>query len=150
MKYFGQIEFENVVYINCDVELLVKELFVVDYSIFCILLIFQVIIGIKIEVGKMLIVFDELQEVEWGLYSLKYFQENVFEYYVMVVGFLLGIILGKGQFFLVGKVNVMYLYLMDFEEFLMVVGEIDLCDLLYQFDWEILKIFSLKYVDLFC
>ena len=37
---------------------------------------------------------------------------------------------------------------MDFEEFLMAAGETDLCDLLRQPDWEILKILSLKYVDL--
>lgn len=95
-----------------------------------------------------MIVFDELQEVERGLHSLKYFQENAPEYHVMAAGSLLGITLGKGQSFPVGKVNVMHLYPMDFEEFLMAAGETDLCDLLHQPDWEILKILSLKYIDL--
>ena len=148
MKHFGLTEFENVAYINCDVEPLAKELFAADYNIPRILLTLQAITGTKIEAGKTLIVFDELQEVERGLHSLKYFQENAPEYHVMAAGSLLGITLGKGQSFPVGKVNVMHLYPMDFEEFLMAAGETDLCDLLHQPDWEILKILSLKYIDL--
>ena len=148
MKHFGLTEFENVAYINCDVEPLAKELFAADYNIPRILLTLQAITGTKIEAGKTLIVFDELQEVERGLHSLKYFQENAPEYHVMAAGSLLEITLGKGQSFPVGKVNVMHLYPMDFEEFLMAAGETDLCDLLHQPDWEILKILSLKYIDL--
>ena len=114
MKHFGLTEFENVAYINCDA----KELFAADYNIPRILLTLQAITGTKIEAGKTLIVFDELQEVERGLHSLKYFQENAPEYHVMAAGSLLGITLGKGQSFPVGKVNVMHLYPMDFEEFM--------------------------------
>lgn len=125
MKHFGLTEFENVAYINCDVEPLAKELFAADYNIPRILLALQAITGTKIEAGKTLIVFDELQEVERGLHSLKYFQENAPEYHVMAAGSLLGITLGKGQSFPVGKVNVMHLYPMDFEEFLMAAGETD-------------------------
>lgn len=148
MKHFGQTEFQNVAYINCDVEPLAKELFAADYNIPRILLTLQAITGTNIEAGKTLIIFDELQEVERGLHSLKYFQENAPEYHVMAAGSLLGITLGKGQSFPVGKVNTMHLYPMDFGEFLMAAGEADLCNLLHQPDWEILKILSTKYIDL--
>lgn len=148
MKHFGQTEFQNVAYINCDEEPLAKELFAADYNIPRILLTLQAITGTNIEAGKTLIIFDELQEVERGLHSLKYFQENAPEYHVMAAGSLLGITLGKGQSFPVGKVNTMHLYPMDFEEFLMAAGEADLCNLLHQPDWEILKILSTKYIDL--
>ena len=147
MKHFGQTEFQNVAYINCDVEPLAKELFAADYNIPRILLTLQAITGTNIEAGKTLIIFDELQEVERGLHSLKYFQENAPEYHVMAAGSLLGITLGKGQSFPVGKVNTMHLYPMDFEEFLLAIGEADLCNLLHQPDWEILKILSSKYID---
>lgn len=147
MKHFGQTEFQNVAYINCDVEPLAKELFAADYNIPRILLTLQAITGTNIEAGKTLIIFDELQEVERGLHSLKYFQKNAPEYHVMAAGSLLGITLGKGQSFPVGKVNTMHLYPMDFEEFLMAAGEADLCNLLHQPDWEILKILSTKYID---
>ena len=123
MKHFGLTEFENVAYINCDVEPLAKELFAADYNIPRILLTLQAITGTKIEAGKTLIVFDELQEVERGLHSLKYFQENAPEYHVMAAGSLLGITLGKGQSFPVGKVNVMHLYPMDFEEYLWAIND---------------------------
>lgn len=148
MKHFGQTEFQNVAYINCDEEPLAKELFAADYNIPRILLTLQAITGTNIEAGKTLIIFDELQEVERGLHSLKFFQENAPEYHVMAAGSLLGITLGKGQSFPVGKVNTMHLYPMDFEEFLMAAGEADLCNLLHQPDWEILKIHSTKYIDL--
>lgn len=128
MKHFGQTEFQNVAYINCDVEPLAKELFAADYNIPRILLTLQAITGTNIEAGKTLIIFDELQEVERGLHSLKYFQENAPEYHVMAAGSLLGITLGKGQSFPVGKVNTMHLYPMDFEEFLLATGEADLCN----------------------
>lgn len=147
MKHFGQTEFQNVAYINCDEEPLAKELFAADYNIPRILLTLQAITGTNIEAGKTLIIFDELQEVERGLHSLKYFQENAPEYHVMAAGSLLGITLCKGQSFPVGKVNTMHLYPMDFEEFLMAAGEADLCNLLHQPDWEILKILSTKYID---
>ena len=147
MKHFGQTEFQNVAYINCDEEPLAKELFAADYNIPRILLTLQAITGTNIEAGKTLIIFDELQEVERGLHSLKFFQENAPEYHVMAAGSLLGITLGKGQSFPVGKVNTMHLYPMDFEEFLMAAGEADLCNLLHQPDWEILKILSTKYID---
>ena len=94
-----------------------------------------------------MIVFDELQEVERGLHSLKYFQENAPEYHVIAAGSLLGITLGKGQPFPVGKVNVMHLYPMDFEEFLMLPVKL-ICATCCISDWEILKILSLKYIDL--
>ena len=112
MKHFGQTEFQNVAYINCDVEPLAKELFAADYNIPRILLTLQAITGTNIEAGKTLIIFDELQEVERGLHSLKYFQENAPEYHVMAA------------------------------------GEADLCNLLHQPDWKILKILSTKYIDL--
>ena len=147
MKHFGQTEFQNVAYINCDVEPMAKELFAADYNIPRILLTLQAITGTNIEAGKTLIIFDELQEVERGLHSLKYFHENAPECHVMAAGSLLGITLGKGQSFPVGKVNTMHLYPMDFEEFLMAAGEADLCNLLHQPDWEILKILSTKYID---
>ena len=111
MKHFGQTEFQNVAYINCDVEPLAKELFAADYNIPRILLTLQAITGTNIEAGKTLIIFDELQEVERGLHSLKYFQENAPEYHVMAA------------------------------------GEADLCNLLHQPDWKILKILSTKYID---
>ncbi len=102
MKRFGQLEFENVAYVNCDEEPLAKELFAMDYNIPRILLTLQAITGTKIEAGKTLIILDELQEVRRGLHSLKYFQENAPQYHVIAAGSLLGITIGRGESFPVG------------------------------------------------
>lgn len=148
MKHFGELEFENTAYVNCDEEPLAKELFASDYNIPRILLTLQAITGTKIEAGKTLIILDELQEVERGLHSLKYFQENAPEYHVVAAGSLLGITLGRGESFPVGKVNMLHMYPMDFEEFLMAAGETSLCELLHQPDWEVLNVLRTKYIDL--
>lgn len=147
MKHFGKLCFESVAYVNCDEEPLAKELFASDYNIPRILLTLQAITGTKIEAGKTLIILDELQEVKRGLHSLKYFQENAPEYHVMAAGSLLGITIGQGESFPVGKVNLLHMYPMDYEEFLMAAGETSLCDLLHQLDWEVLNVLRAKYID---
>lgn len=148
MKHFGKSDFKNVAYINCDDEPLVKELFNSDYNIPRILLGIQAITGTKVEAGKTLIIFDEIQEVKRGLHSLKYFQENAPEYHVIAAGSLLGITIGRGESFPVGKVNTLHMYPLDFEEFLMAMGEQRLINLFYQPDWELLQILRTKYIEL--
>ncbi len=148
MKHFGELEFENMVYINCDEEPLAQELFSADYNIPRILLTLQAITGVKVEAGKTLIIFDELQEVKRGLHSLKYFQENAPQYHVIAAGSLLGITIGQGESFPVGKVNILRMYPLDFEEFMMALGEDILVELLHKGDWEALNILRSKYTDL--
>lgn len=148
MKHFGELEFENVAYINCDEEPLAKDLFAADYNIPRILLTLQAITGTNIEAGKTLIIFDELQEVERGLHCLKYFQENAPQYHVMAAGSLLGIAIGRGESFPVGKVNMLYMHPLDFEEFLMAAGEERLTDLFHQPDWELLNVLRAKFIHL--
>ena len=81
LKEFGQREFENVAYINCDNNAMAKDLFASDYNIDRILLTIGAITGVNIEAGKTLIIMDEIQELYRGLASLKYFCENAREYH---------------------------------------------------------------------
>ena len=148
MKHFGEEEFENVAYVNCDEEPLAKALFEADYSIPRILLTLQAITGTKIEAGKTLIILDELQEAKRGLHSLKYFQENAPQYHVIAAGSLLGITIGKGESFPVGKVNILHMYPLDFEEFLMAMGKDSLCDVLHQSEWDVVNTLETKYTDM--
>ena len=71
MKEFGRRCFDNVAYVNCDAEPLAAHLFTEDYDIDRILFSVQTITGVKPEAGKTLIIFDEVQQVERGLHSLK-------------------------------------------------------------------------------
>lgn len=148
MKHFGKLEFENVAYINCDEEPLAEELFATDYNISRILLTLQAICNTRIEAGKTLIILDELQEVKRGLHCLKYFQENAPQYHVIAAGSLLGITIGKGESFPVGKVNLLHMYPMDFEEFLLAAEEEALCTLFHQPDWEPLHLLQTKFINL--
>ena len=56
LKEFGQREFENVAYINCDNNAMAKDLFASDYNIDRILLTIGAITGVNIEAGKTLII----------------------------------------------------------------------------------------------
>lgn len=144
MREFGRLCYDNVAYVNCDAEPLAKQLFVEDYDISRILLSIQVMTGVRPEPGKTLIIFDEIQEAPRGLHSLKYFQENAPEYHVMAAGSLLGITLGQGESFPVGKVDMLHVYPMDFEEFMEANGAVDLMTALQSGDWKIMDMFSEK------
>ncbi len=76
MREFGKECYDTVAYINCDAEPLAKELFTDDYNIERLLFAVQAITGVKPEVGKTLIIFDEIQEAPRGLHSLKYFRRK--------------------------------------------------------------------------
>lgn len=147
MKEFGKECYDSVAYINCDAEPLVKELFNDDYNIERILFAVQAITGVKPEPGKTLIIFDEIQEASRGLHSLKYFQENAPEYHVMAAGSLLGITLHQGDSFPVGKVDMLSIHPMDFEEFLEANGEDGLLQLLHQGDWKMIDTFAPKFIE---
>lgn len=147
MREFGRECYESVAYINCDAEPLAKGLFTDDYSIERILFAVQAISGVKPEPGKTLVVFDEIQELPRGLHSLKYFQENAPEYHVMAAGSLLGITLHQGDSFPVGKVDMMSVHPMDFEEFLEANGEEALLQIFRQGDWKMMDMFASKFIE---
>lgn len=68
---------------------------------------------------KTLIIFDEIQECEEALNSLKYFCENAPEYHIIAAGSLLGVAVRKKHMKMpVGKVNVIRMYPLTFREFL--------------------------------
>ena len=138
LKEFGRREYDNLVYVNCDNNDKVSAIFS-DYDIPRIIRSLSAISGESIMPGKTLIFLDEIQEIDKGLASLKYFCENAPEYHVAVAGSLLGITLHEGTSFPVGKVDMLYLYPMDFEEFLLAMGKEQLVDIMRSKDWETLN-----------
>ena len=69
--------------------------------------------------GKTLIIFDEIQECEEALNSLKYFCEDAPQYHIIAAGSLLGVAVKKRKMTVpVGKVKVMRMYPVTFKEFL--------------------------------
>ena len=123
------------VYINCDNEPLMQTFFLADYGISCMLIGLQALSGQSIVPGKTLIIFDEIQEAPRGLHALKYFYENAPEYHVIAAGSLLGITLARQESFPVGKVGMLTIYPMDFEEFLMAMSRGEFCTMLRTGDY---------------
>lgn len=69
--------------------------------------------------GKTLIIFDEVQECEEALNSLKYFCEDAPQYHIIAAGSLLGVAVKQRRMTVpVGKVQVMRMYPLTFKEFL--------------------------------
>ncbi len=134
LKEFGAREYSEVVYINCDDNNDMQNMFV-DYDVDRIIRSLSAISGISIKPSTTLLILDEIQEVERGLASLKYFYEKAPEYHVAVAGSLLGITLHEGTSFPVGKVDMLYMYPMDFEEFLLAMGKEQLVELLRNNSW---------------
>ena len=145
MRHFGAQEYESVAYINCDDEPRAKELFTLDYDMDRILLSIQVITGVKVLPGKTLVILDEIQELERGLHSLKYFYEKSPQYHVMVAGSLLGITLGRGESFPVGKVDMLHMYPMNFSEFLDAMGKTELIPLIHSKEWQVIELMRDKF-----
>lgn len=134
LKEFGAREYSEVVYINCDDNNDMQNMFV-DYDVDRIIRSLSAISGVSIKPSTTLLILDEIQEVERGLASLKYFCEKAPEYHVAVAGSLLGITLHEGTSFPVGKVDMLYMYPMDFEEFLLAMGKEQLVELLRSNSW---------------
>ncbi len=146
LKRFGEQEFANVAYINCDNNKLTRDLFVQDYDMQRIILAIGAITGQNIEAGKTLIILDEIQESPRGLSVLKYFYENAPQYHIAVAGSLLGITMHKGESFPVGKVDILHIYPMTFDEFLLAKGKSQMADILRSKDWMTIKLLRGEFI----
>ena len=148
IKEFGRQEYAKIAYINFENAQQMQTIFKADFNINRIIMAIQVETEIQITPEDTLIIFDEIQEAEGGLTSLKYFYENAPEYHIIAAGSLLGVALHNTKSFPVGKVDFVYLYPLDFTEFLMAMGQKPLLDLLKNKDWELTKIFKDKFIEL--
>lgn len=124
---FGRTEYENVAYFNFETDERLSKTFEENINPSYLIPILSRISNQTIIKEKTLIILDEIQLCEKALTSLKYFCEDAPEYHIIVAGSLLGVAVNRKQFsFPVGKVDMMTLYPMDFEEFLMAHNENDL------------------------
>lgn len=130
LKEFGRQQYENTAYFNFDEQQELAEFFETTKDVRRILDNLAVVNGAPILPGKTLIIFDEIQECNKALNTLKYFCENAPEYHVACAGSLLGIALSKPASFPVGKVDFLTIRPMAFTEFLMACGEDNLVSLL--------------------
>jgi predicted AAA+ superfamily ATPase len=123
LKEFGRREYANLVYCNFEEEPLLDDFFTASLKPKNILEKLTVREGREIRPGETLILFDEIQQSNAALNSLKYFAEENPEYHVAAAGSLLGVKLSGPRSFPVGKVSFLTLHPMTFSEFLSAMGE---------------------------
>ena len=118
MRKFGEEYFDYVAYFNFDAsEELCRE-FENTKSPERLIDILRLYTECPIEPGRTLIIFDEIQQSNKALNSLKYFCEDAPEYHILAAGSLLGVSLSRGDSFPVGKVEFLRMYPVTFREFL--------------------------------
>ena len=145
---FGKQHYKHVAYINCDENEQAKNLFVQDYNMERVLFAIAAIAGVPVVPVDTLIILDEIQELQKGLASLKYFCENAPEYHVCVAGSLLGITLRHGESFPVGKVDMIRMFPMSFTEFLIARGRNLVAEQLQKKNWYMLTGLHLSLVQM--
>ena len=148
MQEFGKKYYEQVAYINFDVDMKSREIFNIDYDTERLIMDIGLVTKTRINPENTLIILDEIQECPRALTSLKYFQENAPQYDIIVAGSLLGVACHEGTGFPVGKVSFMNLYPLSFEEFLLAIGEERFVELLNKKDFKTIKLFNNKYEKL--
>ena len=123
LEQFGKEHFENIVYLNLEIEGAVRDFIEKELSPRKIIQFLEVAKKQEITPDKTLIFFDEIQACERALTSLKYFCEQTPEYHVVSAGSLLGVAINREKYsFPVGKVNELCMYPLDFEEFIWALG----------------------------
>lgn len=130
---FGKENYKNVAYINFEDNKDFAKIFEQDFNIERIIKELSVRLGITILEEDTLIFFDEIQTCERALTSLKYFEESNTNYNVIAAGSLLGVAINREKHsFPVGKVKIITLYPLDFEEFLWAMDKEELANMIRQ------------------
>jgi len=117
MKELASKAYSDSVYISFDKDADVVKIFDETKDPKLILERLALICNKSILPEKTLIIFDEIQECPNALGCLKYFNEEANEYHVITAGSLLGTYLANPASYPVGKVNLMNVYPLSFEEF---------------------------------
>ena len=123
VNYFAGKEYSNCIYCNFEKEKSLEDFFK-DLNPLTILRKLAIYKRKEILPGRTLIIFDEVQASPQAITSLKYFYEEAKEYHIIALGSLLGVSVNRENFsFPVGKVQLLTMYAMDFEEYLLAKGE---------------------------
>lgn len=128
---FGKKFYKNIVYFNLEGNEELNRIFDRDLDPIRIIRELSAKSGQTILPNDTLIFLDEIQSCEKALTSLKYFCENAPEYHITCAGSLLGVAVNRSTYsFPVGKVEMMTLYPLDFEEFLWATSNNGLSELI--------------------
>ena len=129
LQEFCDKNFERQVYLNFAETPSYKQFFVPSLNAAEIISRMELFFNQRFDIEKAVFFFDEIQDCEQAIASLKYFSEAKKNYRIVSAGSLLGVKINRMKTsFPVGKVQLEYLFPMDFEEFLWALGENMLAD----------------------
>ena len=126
---FCKNEFKNYIHVNLFENKEIVKLYQTDKNSNEKYMDFQLLVNFDFDTPDTVIFIDEIQESEELISELKYFCEKHNHVRIICAGSLLGVKLKRSKAsFPVGKVNLHYMYPMDFEEFLIAVNQEMLVD----------------------
>lgn len=148
LREFAKREYSKEAYVVCRKNEYAKNLFTKDFDVERILRGLRAITSVDITPGDTLIILDEVQDIPEAIESLKYFCEQAPQYHIAVAGSLLGISLHESVSYPVGKVDEIRVYPMNFEEFLLAKGDVEIYKAVVSKDYDTTNIIHEKLVDL--
>ena len=148
LKEFGRSEYAKTVHVSFDRDERARQFFNEGGSAEKLIRLLSAHSETDITPEDTLVILDEIQECPAALEALKYFHEETPQYHIVVAGSLLGISLHGNASFPVGKVDMLRLFPMTYEEFLVAMGRQSLLKALQEQDWEIINSMNEVYIDL--
>ncbi|MDR0842392.1 MAG: AAA family ATPase [Acidobacteriota bacterium] len=121
---FCKAEFEDYLHFNLLDNADLRQIFHEEINTAAKIAQMELLVGRRIDFERTVIFFDEIQESEELIAAMKHFAESETKYRIICAGSLLGVKIKRMQSaFPVGKVKMLEMYPMDFEEFLEASGE---------------------------
>ena len=127
VRHLGET-FDNFVEINFEKQPEYKGVFQSNLIVTRIIAEISAMAAKPIVPGKTLLFFDEIQECQEAIMSLRFFKEDLPDLHVIAAGSLLEFALAELPTFGVGRIHSMYMYPMTFDEYLHANGETLLLD----------------------
>ncbi len=130
VKHFGENNFEGkTIVVNFELRKDLHVVFKKNLDVKRIVFELELALNLKIEIGKDLLFFDEIQTCPDALMSLRYFYEDMQALHLIAAGSLLDFEF-RNIPFPVGRVDIMNMYPMTFFEFLLARGKENLASIL--------------------
>ena len=123
LEEFGQEHFKKYHYIDLRENKKIGNIFKDTYNPREIIRQLEFVLRIQININSDLLIFDEIQDCKGAITSLKYFQKDMSSLALIAAGSHLGMTKNE-ESFPVGKVNFLYMFPMNFEEFLLASDEL--------------------------
>jgi predicted AAA+ superfamily ATPase len=135
IEEFAKADFKNYLKINLEEKPELKKLFF-DNDVKRILTELSILLNEDIGFGSTLLFIDEIQTSPEAILSLRYFKEHVPELHVICAGSLLDHTLNEMKLPMpVGRVEFIYMYPMNFKEFLVAINREKLVSYIEEYDF---------------